>query len=186
MEDKEIVQLVWDRKEEGLIRMSGKYGDYCFSISCRIVKNPEDARDCVNDIWFNVWNSVPPHRPVNLAGYLAKIARNISINCYNRKHALKRGGGNMELALEELSECVAGRGNVEDNLELKLIADIIADFLNSQDRIKRYIFLQRYFYLAEIKEISQKLGIKEGTVKSTLCRMRRQLKKWLEKEAVYL
>ena len=56
MEDKEIVQLVWDRKEEGLIRMSGKYGDYCFSISCRIVKNPEDARECVNDIWFNVWN----------------------------------------------------------------------------------------------------------------------------------
>lgn len=186
MEDEEIVQLIWDRKEQGLKCLSAKYGNYCFTISCRIAGNEEDAKECVNDTWLNVWNSVPPNRPVNLTGYLAKLVRNISINCYNKKHAIKRGGGNMEMALEELSECVAGRDRVEEHLELKMVADVIADFLNSQDKTKRWIFLQRYFYLAGIKEISEELGIKEGTVKSILCRMRRQLKKWLEKEAVYL
>ncbi len=40
--------------------------------------------------------------------------------------------------------------------------------------------------MADTSEISGKLGIKEGTVKSTLCRMRKQLKKRLEKEAVYI
>lgn len=186
MEDEEIIQLLWDRKEKGLESMSEKYGKYCFSVSHRIVNNEEDAKECVNDTWFSAWNTIPPQKPYNLGGYLAKLVRNISINCYNKKHAAKRGGGNMDLALEELSECVAGRNKAEERLELEFLANIIADFLNSQDKTKRWIFMQRYFFMADIKEISEKLDIKEGTVKSALCRMRKQLKKRLEKEAVYL
>ncbi len=92
----------------------------------------------------------------------------------------------MDLALEELPECVTGRNKPEERLELEFLASIIAEFLNTQDKTKRWIFIQRYFFMAGTSEISCKLGIKEGTVKSTLCRMRKQLKKWLEKEAVYL
>ncbi len=186
MEDEAIVQLLWDRKEQGIEHMSEKYENYCFSISYRIVNAKEDAEECVNDTWFNAWNSIPPNKPYNLAGYLAKLVRNISINYYNKKHAFKRRGDNMTVALDELSECVASGNKVEENLELKLLTDTIADFLASQDKTKRWIFLQRYFYFAEIREIADKAGMKEGTVKSVLCRMRKKLRKWLEKEAVYL
>ncbi len=186
MDDETIVQLLWDRKEQGLEDMSAKYEKYCFSISCRIVNDKEDAKECVNDTWLNAWNSIPPSRPYNLAGYLAKLVRNISINCYNKKHTLKRGGDNIVVALDELSECIDSGSRVEESLELKLITDIITDFLASQDKTKRWIFLQRYFYMAEIKEIADRLEIKQGTVKSVLYRMRKQLKKWLEKEAIYL
>ncbi|MFG6329575.1 MAG: RNA polymerase sigma factor [Lachnospiraceae bacterium] len=186
MEDEEIIQLLWDREEQGLERLSEKYGKYCFSVSCRIVNDKEDAKECVNDTWFSAWNSIPPHKPYNLGGYLAKLVRNISINCYKKKHASKRGGSNMDLVLEELPECIAGRDKTGERLELEFLVNIIADFLNSQDKTKRWIFMQRYFFMADIKEISGKLGIKEGTVKSTLCRMRQQLRKRLEKEAVYL
>ena len=55
-----------------------------------------------------------------------------------------------------------------------------------QDTAKRWIFIQRYFYLAEIGEIADRAGMKEGTVRSVLCRMRKKLRKWLEKEEVYL
>lgn len=186
MEDEAIVQLLWDRKEQAIGGMSLKYGKYCYSISFRIVNNKEDAEECVNDTWLKAWCSIPPDRPVCLPGYLAKLARNISINCYNKKHAAKRGGGNMDVVLDELSECVEGKGRVEDNLELKVLTDAISDFLNTQDKTKRWIFIQRYFYLADIREIADRLGIKEGTVKSTLCRMRKKLKKWLEREELYL
>jgi RNA polymerase sigma factor, sigma-70 family len=184
MEDKAIVELVWNRKEKGIEDMSAKYEKYCFAISCRIVNNKEDAEECVNDTWFSAWNSIPPHRPVNLAGYLAKIVRNISINRYNKKNAAKRGDGSMAVALDELSECVAGRGRVEDNLEMELVTEVISDYLDSQDQTRRWIFLQRYFYLADIKEIAGRLDMKEGTVKSVLCRMRRQLRDYLEMEDV--
>lgn len=186
MEDEAIVQLLWDKKEQGIEHMSAKYEKYCFTISYRIVNCKEDAKECVNDTWLSAWNSIPPNKPSNLAGYLAKLVRNVSINCYNKKRAFKRGGDNMTVALDELSECIASDSRVEENLELKLLTDTIANFLASQDKTRRLIFLQRYFYLAEIKEIADKLDMKEGTVKSVLCRMRKKLKKWLEKETVYL
>ena len=90
----------------------------------------------------------------------------------------------MAVALDELSECVAGRGRVEDNLEMELVTEVISDYLDSQDQTRRWIFLQRYFYLADIKEIAGRLDLKEGTVKSVLCRMRRQLRDYLEMEDV--
>ncbi len=92
----------------------------------------------------------------------------------------------MDAALEELVECTASDSRIEENLELKLLADVIADFLELQDQTKRWIFIQRYFYLAEIREIAKKADMKEGTVKSVLCRMRKNLRKWLEKEEIYL
>ena len=35
----------------------------------------------------------------------------------------------MDAALEELVECTASDSRIEENLELKLLADVIADFL---------------------------------------------------------
>ena len=39
---------------------------------------------------LKIWNSIPPNRPENLAGYLAKIVRNLALNCYEKKHAAQK------------------------------------------------------------------------------------------------
>ena len=57
MEDEKIIQLIWDREEQGLRELSDKYNSYCHSISYRIVHDEEDAMECVNDTWFRTWNS---------------------------------------------------------------------------------------------------------------------------------
>ena len=51
MEDEKIVQLIWDRNENGIYELSEKYDRYCFCISERIVHDEEDAKECVNDTW---------------------------------------------------------------------------------------------------------------------------------------
>ena len=43
MEDEKIVQLIWDRNENGINELSEKYDRYCFCISERIVHDEEDA-----------------------------------------------------------------------------------------------------------------------------------------------
>lgn len=186
MEDEAIVQLLWDRKEDGLAELSRKYEKYCFSISFHILCDSEDAKECVNDTWFRAWNAIPPHRPSCLSGFLGKIVRNLSLNCYKKSHAGRRGGDNVNLALDELEECVSDGKRVEEHLEQEVLTDAIARFLREQPEQKRVIFLQRYFYLSQVKEIAQSLGIKEGTVKSVLSRMRKELRVWLAKEAIYL
>ena len=201
MEDEKIVQLIWDRNENGINELSEKYDRYCFCISERIVHDEEDAKECVNDTWLFTWNSIPPRRPSILSSFvskitippsrpsvlstfLAKIVRNLSLNRYRDMHALKRGGSSVNIAIEELNECITDGKTVEKDMEYKLLTESIEDFLWKQTKRNRTVFLKRYFYVMDIKEIAEELDIKEGTVKSILSRMRKKLAVWLEKEAV--
>lgn len=99
-------------------------------------------------------------------------------------HALKRGGNSVNIAIEELNECITDGKTVEKDMEYKLLTESIEDFLRKQTKRNRTVFLKRYFYVMDIKEIAEELDIKEGTVKSILSRMRKELAVWLEKEAV--
>ena len=108
MEDNDIVALLWERQEPALALLQDKYSTYLMQITRRIIIDEEDAKECVNDVWLKVWNSIPPGKPKHLAGYLAKIARNLALDKYRQHNAAKRGGGHLEASLEELEECISG------------------------------------------------------------------------------
>lgn len=186
MQDDEIVQLLWDRKEQGLAQLQTKYKRYCGAIARRIAANSEDAEECVNDTWLRIWNSIPPHHPENLAGYLAKIVRNLALNSYKKQHRKKRGGDVMTVALEELSDCLADGKDTLEEIERQELSDMIAEFLRKKSRQQQAIFIKRYFYLMEIRELAHELQMKENTIKSILFRMRKELKAYLEGEGIYI
>ena len=119
MEDAKIVQLYWDRNELAIPVTADKYGSYCASIANNILDSREDAEECVNDTYLNTWNSIPPNRPNILSTYLGKITRNLSFDRFRHRHADKRGGGEIELVLDELGECVSGADTVEQEVEKK-------------------------------------------------------------------
>lgn len=116
MDDAKIVQLYWDRNEQAIPATADKYGRYCTSIANNILGNNEDAEECVNDTYLNAWNSMPPHRPSILSTFLGKIVRNLSFNRYKHNTADKRGGGELPVVLEELSDLVSGKDDVGQHL----------------------------------------------------------------------
>ena len=93
MEDAEIIRLYWDRDEQAINASAEKYGTYCMAIARNILRNIEDAEECVNDTYLNTWNTIPQHKPNILSTFLGKITRNLSINKYRHDHTQKRGGG---------------------------------------------------------------------------------------------
>ena len=93
MEDEKIIALYWDRDQTAIAETQQKYGRYCGSIAHNIVHDAQDAEECVNDTWMRAWNSMPRERPHLLAAFLGAITRNLSLDCYRRKHSEKRGGG---------------------------------------------------------------------------------------------
>ena len=130
MEDTEIVQLYLDKNQDAIIETAAKYGNYCTSIARSILGNKEDAEECVNDTYMNAWNSIPPNKPKLLSVYVGKITRNLSFNRYKRNNADKRGGSIVSEVLDELSECVSGKENVEEEIEYKeLVKAIIAGII---------------------------------------------------------
>ena len=98
--------------------------------------------------------------------------------------AEKRGGGAYDLALSELRDCITDGTTPEDVLLQRQIGDSISKFLYEQPKEKRVIFVLRYWYFYSSREIAARLGLREGTVRSILFRLRKQLKAHLEQEGV--
>lgn len=108
MEDRKILELYLTRSEQAIRETEAKYGGYCYSVAMNILENRQDAQECVSDTWFSAWNSIPPQSPRVLATFLGSITRNLAIDRWRERRAGKRGGGEMQLALDELSGCVPG------------------------------------------------------------------------------
>ena len=141
MDDARIVELYWERNENAILETANKYGSYLNSISYNILVNSEDAQECVNDTYHDAWNSMPPHRPSILSTFLGKITRRLAIDRFRKKKAVKRGGSEITLALEELEDCVAGSSDVEREYERQEVIELINRFLQSLPDTERKVFL---------------------------------------------
>lgn len=182
MEDKKIVELFLQRSEQAVTETQSKYGNYCYSIAYQILANNEDAEESVNDTYIDAWNSIPPHKPAILSTFLGKITRRISIDRWRNRNAKKRGGGEMPLVLEELSECIEGNNSIEQELEQKRLTEVINTFVLGLPGTEQKVFLCRYWYMDSIDSICRQFGFSESKVKSMLYRTREKLKHVLEKE----
>ena len=185
VEDKQIVELYWKRSEQAISETSKKYGTYCYAISHNILQNKEDADECVNDTYIRAWNSIPPHKPNNLKTYLAKITRNLSLSKYEKNTAKKRNNGQVPLLLDELAECLPSEYESEtvitDNIVIK---SSIEYFLGTLSKKNRQIFIKRYWYMNSLEDIAKEYNMSENNVSVILFRMRKDLKRILQKEGV--
>ena len=186
MEDGKILELYFQRDENAIKETSAKYGAYCYSIADNILHNKQDCEECVNDTWINAWNSIPPQRPVKFKLYLAKITRNLSFNLFNSRNTKKRGGGEMHLILDELSECVAGRDNVENEYIAKELGQSIKQFVSTLPERDANVFLRRYFFCESLSEIAKRYALTQNNVTVILSRTRKKLQKHLIKEEYFL
>lgn len=182
LEDEMIIALYFDRDERAIRETDLKYGNYCRKIASRILTDRQDAEEAVNDTWLQAWNSIPPCRPGVLKLYLASVARNLSFSRFRANHARKRGGGEVELALEELGECVGCGDDPALQVEQRELIRSIQGFLAGCPKRERDIFLRRYFFLDSVETIARRSEIGQGNVHVILCRVRKKLKAHLQKE----
>ena len=185
MEDKEIISLYWKRDERAVSETSEKYGAYCYAIARNILSSPEDAEESVNDTWLGAWESIPPHKPDVLSAFLGKITRRISLKRWRNRRAAKRGGGVVELALEELNESIPSGQTVEDALTERELPRLIDTFLDTLPDVEQRVFVCRYWYLDSIADIAKRFGFTQSKIKSMLHRARRKLRDYLRKEGAY-
>ncbi len=181
MDDREIVELYFERSEDAISETDKKYGRYCKSIAENILHSAESAEECVSDAYMSAWSSIPPTRPWRLRAYLARLTRNNALNRYARERAQKRNAG-VEAVLDEIEELIAAPDG--DPVDLIAIRDGLNEFLASLPRRTRIIFVKRYWYLASIREIADEIGVSETSVKVSLYRTRGDLKQFLEKKGI--
>lgn len=184
MNDKEIVQLFWDRSQQAVIELSHKYGKICFHIALNILKCHEDAEECENDTYLKTWNSIPPDTPICLRAYVSRIVRNLALSKYRYNHRQMRDS-HLQVYLSELQDCIPASQDVEASAD-DTVNNAIRTFLSTLDLTARALFIQRYFYMESISVLSKKFGLKESNVSTKLNRTRSKLRQYLEKEGIML
>ena len=185
MEDKEIIELFFERSEQAIRELDTKYGRICHDLSYNIVNSRQDAEECVNDAYLGAWNAIPPARPAPLLSYIAKIVRNLSLKLYWKKEAAKRSG-HYTMALEEIEGCIAGRETAEDALDARELARIIGEFLDTLTLENRVIFLHRYWFADSCKDIAEFMGLTEKNISVRLTRIRGKMKQYLIEREVFV
>ena len=183
-EDAEIVEMLWRRSDEGLSWVERKYKHFCYRIAMNLLGQHEDAEECVNDVYLAVWDTIPPNRPDSLMAYIGKVTRNIAVNCLRKREASKRKCGGTVL-LDELSECLPDTDSPDpvDDLTLR---DALESFLTALPAEDRIIMLRRYYDGDPVEEISRDMGLRAGTVRVRLLRLRERLREHLESNGISL
>ena len=182
MVDEKIIDLYWARDEAAIHETDIKYHPYCGAIAIRILEDREDAEECVNDTWLHTWNAIPPERPGILSAFLGRITRNLSIDRYRARHAARRRT-NMETIDLELAD-LEGRYHLDEQVEDRVIAAAISDFLRRTDQFSRILFVRRYWYMESIRDIAERYEVSESKVKSNLFSTRKALRQHLLEEGV--
>ena len=186
MEDYEIICLFWKRDEAAIKHTEVKYGGKLCHLAMKILNSREDTAECVDDTLLKTWNTIPPQKPTYFFAYIAKICRYISFGMLDWKNAQKRNAEIVELT-NEMQSCIPDPlSNVEREIESKEIGRLLNVFLAGLTQEKRLIFMRRYWYADSIHSISQRYGVSESKVKTTLFRIRNELENFLRKEGITL
>ncbi|MBR2046236.1 MAG: sigma-70 family RNA polymerase sigma factor [Agathobacter sp.] len=185
MEDKQIIDLYFQRNETAIAETSAKYGAFCHKIAMNILSIHEDAEECVNDTYLHVWNQIPPTNPCSFRAFLGRITRNISISRFRALRAKKRYNG-VELMLSELEECVPASSNVEQTIEAKELSSYINAWLYLQSEKDTVLFIRRYWYGDSVQDLAKKSGTTATKMAQTMLRLRKSLKAYLEQKGVTL
>lgn len=182
MDDREIIELYFQRDQEAVTQTRKKYGKLCFHVANNILGDPQDAEECENDTYLKLWSHIPPTRPRRFSAFVVTLTRNISLSRLRKSQAGKRAGGEAALALEELEECVSGGDNVEKTYEAKALKAEIDRFLETLSQDDRLIFLYRYWMLEPAASIAERFGFSLPKIWSSLSRSREKLREHLAKE----
>ena len=180
MTDKQLIELYTARNEDAIRETQLQYGSYCKKIAYSILRNTEDAEECLSDVWLKVWNAIPPQKPKYFKGWLATITRNSAITLC-RKH-MREPAGVSDAALELASEMT---DTPEMSVDAQALGEAISKFLAREPLHIRNVFVRRYWYGDSLSEAAAFMGWEEGKTRMILFRTRKKLKDYLVKEEIF-
>ena len=184
MEDTRMVELMKRGEDRGLEAVMGKYRGLAYSVARSVLggESEEDAWECVNSAFHDLWQSAPSYdeKRASLKGWVALLVRRRAIDLL-RKNIRRSQSWNRDFSPSALDFAESP----EEHLERGLFIETFNEFVRGLSEPDRSILVRRYFTLETIAAIADRYGLTRGAVDSRLTRMRRALKKHLEGSGQY-
>lgn len=178
MTDSEILRHILKRHQRGLERAIDQYGAYVATVIRNVLGTAgtmEDCQELSGDVFFALWQHPDHIQPEKLRPWLGAVARNRARDLLrSRKTTLP-----MEEDVLELPGI-----STEEQVMHNLTRQMLLDAVKNMPCPDKDIFLLYYYHYDTMEEISERLEIPLGTVKSKLYRGKQRLRDILLQEEV--
>lgn len=183
--ESELVQAAQKGSQDAFAQLVEQNQGKIYSLCYRMTGNPEDAADLTQEAFLNAWRGLSKFGgQSSFSTWLYRLASNACIDFLRREKrrsalsmTLDEGDGEESREAELPDE----RYTPERELERKEIHRALQEGLLSLSPEHREVLLLRETEELSYAEISQCLGLEEGTVKSRIARARMSLKDYLQK-----
>jgi RNA polymerase sigma-70 factor (ECF subfamily) len=115
-EENNMLQRIHMGSEESLGEFYDRYGKMLYSVALRVLRDPSAAEDVLCDVYLDIWRNTENYLAIRgpLAGWLAVMVRNWSIDALRRKRPLQTMedivlASNFDLALESERTMMMGK-----------------------------------------------------------------------------
>ena len=174
MQEKEIIQLIRNRDENGAKELLLHYGPLMRYIIAPILPNAQDQEECLSEITMRIWEKIETYEDSrgNWKSWLTALTRNIALNKarQNRKH----------WETTEIPEDVPSKEPTPEEVVLRKERQaVIKQVLLEVPAKDRLIFYRKYYYMQSTAQIAAEMGMTERAVEGKLYRLKKQLRKKL-------
>ncbi|MGL5635236.1 MAG: sigma-70 family RNA polymerase sigma factor [Sarcina sp.] len=139
--------------------------------------NIEDAKDILQNVYFNFYKALEKKKIENYNKYIFKIAKNEIYKTYGILGIVKNNIPIFSLGATELEFNKDDALRITDDFDANLICNEIYSYLKQSNTLTFKIFILHFKCDMKIKDISKTLNISESTVKNKLYRTIKELKK---------
>ena len=163
--DEQLMLFVGQHNQRAFEELYGRYGKLMFNYFLRMLwKDKEKARDFTQELFTKVYQKphlYDPSRPFKT--WLYSIAHNMCKNEYAKLEVRREAQGALKAEATGITKPVA-----QKDMDRKTFMEKLAAVLAQLDEVKRETFELRFVQELSIIEISEIMGVSEGTVKSRL------------------
>lgn len=183
--DEELVERSLRGEEDAFRHLYERYRQPVYAAVYRILLDPEEARDATQEIFIAVYRSLAIWSPrrARFLPWIYRVATNRAIDRWRIRWR------RAEVPLTEISEMHSkgtlfyrrAKRPVERTLEHRERTAEVGRFLEGLPQPQRRFVVLRYYDGLKLREIAEKEGYKLGTVKSTLHRATKTLRRKLRR-----
>ena len=171
--DEDLLPALADGSSAAFDELYKRYGQKMFSYFFRMLwKNKELAEDQVQELFLKIINHAGKfEKEKSFSTWLYSIAHNMCKNEYRKEEV------RMKHAKNKPNENIAASAG--KNLDLQKFKVAVANCIQQLTEEKRALFILRFQENLSVPDISQVLNIPEGTIKSRLFYLLKEMKEEL-------
>ncbi|MFN2457024.1 MAG: RNA polymerase sigma factor [Chitinophagaceae bacterium] len=177
------IDLIQQYRQTSDLKLIGelyqRYMDLVYGVCLKYLKDPEDAKDAVLNIFEELVTKLQKHEVENFKSWLYQLTKN---HCLMRLRSEKHRNVKLDPALMQSEENVHLNGELEKEENFKQLQYCLQQLTTEQRHVIELFYLQGKCY----NEIAETTGIEWNKVRSFIQNGRRNLKNCMEKKGVSL